>query len=696
MTEQVTLLLGFHAHQPVGNFPWVIDEAVLRCYRPFLEVAERHPKIRFSLHISGWLLEVLGKKYRAEISRIKRMIERGQVEMIGGGDTEPVLAAIPERDRRAQLAAMNARLRRTFGVQPHGVWLTERVWESTIVPALVASGARFTAVDDYHFLAAGLDQRALSGYFTTEESGHRLDIFPISQALRYWIPFTRARTVIARLAAMPAGSCAMYFDDLEKFGVWPDTYAAVYRRGWLESFFAGLEASGSLATSTFGEFHRHNASRGLVYMPTTSYLEMNAWTLPARAGRRLEQIARRAEQAGTLELDKGLLRGGIWKNFLTKYPEANWMHKRVEQASERFHRLPRTKQSAQMRGALHRAQANDAYWHGLFGGVYLPFLRRSVYANLADIEVRLDAIWPRPAVEQRDIDLDGRQEIGLRGGTLFAAVRPPAGGGLCELTDYSLRHNFADVLARHEEAYHASIRNRLRRPRLLDRLTAAARRFAASNLKSIHERTPLKGRFKETDLEIDRTPRGLFIDTWHRASDASETLAYEPVTPGRKVPRVTLVARSGDLEATKVYRITGGAIEVRYAFKARRDITGEFTVALDVAMPSADGPRACYVVDRKRRAGGLAATIRGQSVKHISLRDAVLPGALELDVSQPCRLSTAPLWTVSRSESAYERIMQAATLTLAWPVALRAGLPFELLLQLRVKRSRKRNVGWRM
>jgi len=687
---KVTLLLGFHAHQPVGNFPWVIDQAVQRCYRPFLEVAERHPKIRFSLHISGWLLEVLDKKYRAEISRINRMIERGQIEMIGGGDTEPVLAAIPERDRRDQLAAMNARLRRTFGVKPRGVWLTERVWESTIVPALVASGARFTAVDDYHFLAAGLDQRALTGYFRTEESGQTLDIFPISQALRYSIPFTRARRVIARLEAMPAASCAMYFDDLEKFGVWPDTYAAVYRRGWLESFFAGLEASSSLTTSTFGEFHRHNASRGLVYVPTTSYLEMNAWTLPARAGRRLEQIARRAEQAGTLELDKGLLRGGMWKNFLMKYPEANWMHKRVEQASERFHRLPSAKQSAQMRGALHFAQANDAYWHGLFGGVYLPFLRRSVYANLADMEVRLDGIRPRPAVEQHDIDLDGRQEIALRGGALFAAVRPHDGGSLCELTHYPLRHNFADVLARHEEAYHASIRNRIRRPRLLDRLTAAARRFAPSTLKSIHDRTPLKGRFKESDLEVDRAPRGLFVDSWHGPAGSSETLAYEPLPTGRRLPRATLVARSNDLEVTKAYRIAGSASEVRYELKARRDVTGEFAVRLDLAMPSADGPRGWYVVDGKRRSGGLAATIRSQAVKRISLRDAVLPGALDLEISRGCRLSTAPLWTVSRSESAYEKIMQAATLTLSWPVTLREGLTFELMLTLRAKRTRKR------
>ena len=684
-SSPVTLLLGFHAHQPVGNFPWVIEDAVRRCYRPFLKIAERHPAVKFSLHISGWLLGVLAKKHPAEISRIKRMIARGQVEMIGGGDTEPVLAAIPEIDRREQLAAMAARLRRTFGVKARGVWLTERVWEPTVVPALAASGARFTAVDDYHFMAAGRDPEELNGYFTTEEAGQRLDLFPISQALRYAIPFKSAKSVITALEAMPPGACAIYFDDLEKFGIWPATYAAVYRKGWLEAFFAALQASPKLTTATFGEFHRRNPSRGLVYVPTTSYFEMNAWTLPTPGARRLEQLARDAIRAGRLEQDKAHLRGGIWKNFLTKYPEANWMHKRVEQASLRFHRLPRAEQSPAMRDSLHRAQANDAYWHGLFGGVYLPFLRRSVYAGLADLEARLDALQPRPPVEQRDIDLDGRREVALRGGKLFAVVRPPAGGELCELTDYSFHHNFADVLARREEAYHAKARRRARRSRKFARA-------GASPLRSIHERALFKPRFKASDLEFDRGPRGLFVDMWQRADGIREPLSY--LCSGRihstvhDVPRTTLVAQSGELEVVKDYRIARNAIEVTYTLTAQRESRGEFSIRLDVAMPSADGPRGCFVVDGKRRPGRLAATLSARDVQRVSLRDSVLPGSLDLQISSPCRLRTSPLRTVSRSEFGFEKIMQASTLTLAWPIALDEGKKLELRLRLHPVKAR--------
>ena len=36
---------------------------------------------------------------------------------------------------------------------------------------------------------------------------------------------------------------AVYFDDIEKFGIWPETYAWVYEQRWLEQFIEGVLAS---------------------------------------------------------------------------------------------------------------------------------------------------------------------------------------------------------------------------------------------------------------------------------------------------------------------------------------------------------------------------------------------------------------------------------------------------------------------
>jgi alpha-amylase/alpha-mannosidase (GH57 family) len=122
------LLLGVHAHQPVGNFSEVLQDAHQRCYRPFLHTLARYPGFRFAAHFSGWLLAELERDHPEDMALLRAMVDRGQVEMVGGGIAEPVLAAIPHRDRLSQLRAMNAHLAARYGAPPTGAWLTERVW----------------------------------------------------------------------------------------------------------------------------------------------------------------------------------------------------------------------------------------------------------------------------------------------------------------------------------------------------------------------------------------------------------------------------------------------------------------------------------------------------------------------------------------------------------------------------------------
>src|SRR5258706_12327688 len=188
MPRPLSLLFGVHAHQPAGNFPEVFERAHERCYKPFLEILHAYPDFRFSVHFSGPLLDYLFDRHPRDMELLEQMVARGQVEMFGAGDTEPVLASIPVRDRRGQLEKLSKKLEWRFGQRPHGAWLTERVWETTVVPALARSGIEYVTVDDYHFLCTGKPADELDGFFTTEEVGERLDLFPSSEQLRYRFP----------------------------------------------------------------------------------------------------------------------------------------------------------------------------------------------------------------------------------------------------------------------------------------------------------------------------------------------------------------------------------------------------------------------------------------------------------------------------------------------------------------------------
>lgn len=653
MANPVSLLLGVHAHQPVGNFLSVVDDAHVRCYRPFLHTLSRYPSFRFAVHFSGWLLEQLLERYPEDMQLLREMVERGQVELFGGGDMEPVLAVIPARDRIGQINALSDRLARWTQQRPHGAWLTERVWEATLVPALSDAGIQYVAVDDYHFLCAGKRVEELGGYYTTEEDGRTLDLFPISEALRYRIPFAQAQETvkfIEDLGGEGGHAAAIYFDDIEKFGIWPDTYNWVYERRWLEQFIEGVLGSTKIVTEHFSDHRRTARTRGIVYLPTTSYIEMNEWTLPAARAEAYAQLVSQEKAHGRYERDKAFLRGGIWKNFLSRYSESNWMHKRMLDLSARVAALPPRDRSGELTALLYQAQANDAYWHGLFGGLYLPHLRRAVYNAIVNLEARLDGLQPRPWLEERDLDLDGKAEIFLQNGILQAVVRDDADGAVIELDSYSLGHNFADTLSRRTEHYYSKFSG------------AQHAQAQHDGIASAHDRVRMKHEISAADIEPDARPRGLFVDSWSaQAGGSAAATDYERVeTTG---DAVRFRSRLGQANLEKRVELVHNRLTATYRFEPTH--TGRFETRIDLAMPSCDGVLGRYVHEG-RIPGGFGQRIELEALTTLALEDALLGGFVELLCSPPAHVVGQPHLTVSQSEDGFEKVMQAVTLTLVW------------------------------
>ena len=659
MSASVALLFGVHAHQPAGNFPHVLEEAHARCYRPFLEICYRYPQFRFALHFSGPLLDYLFRHHAGDMALLDRMVERGQVELFGAGDAEPVLAAIPNRDRLGQIAKLSQKLCSRFGRAPQGAWLTERVWEATVVPALADCGIRYVTVDDYHFLASGKSAAELDGYFTTEEDGRRLDLFPISETLRYRVPFALAEESVAYLEGLAReteSAAAIYFDDIEKFGIWPETYEWVYEKGWLRQFIERVLASGKIVTQTYAEYHDRVRTRGVIYLPTTSYIEMNEWALPTPAAHAYADLVEREKRSGSYGATKAFVRGGIWKNFVARYPEANWMHKRMLALSERLARLPSAQRTEKMHAMLYAAQANDAYWHGLFGGLYLPHLRRAVYAALLELERMLEQIDPRPASQCLDLDLDGIDELFLRTAELQAVVKLDGSAAMLELDAYALSQNFGDTLRRHAEHYHRRV------------LSGPAAAREGSGIASAHDRLDLKHDISAADLEADSAARTLFRDAWVDVNGGSRPLADYGL---RQVDGASAAfgAARGGVALQKEIALSGHCVSIGYRFSGAFDAAGVsvFESTVDIAMPSCDGPGAHYLY-RDVVTGGLGQPLDLEGMTELVLVDNFMGGSLTLRSNLPLGLCARPCYTVSQSEGGFEKIMQSVTLTLSWPL----------------------------
>jgi hypothetical protein len=451
----IRFAFGLHFHQPVGNFDYVFAQHVEDVYRPLLDALADREFLPVVLHVSGPLLDWLEQHESGYLDRLGRLVGDGRVELLLAGYYEPVLASLPRADRVEQIRWMHEAVRRRFGVDARGLWLTERVWEPELAADLADAGVRYALVDDRHFLVTGFASPQLHAPFWTESDGKRVALFPIDERLRYLVPFRppeESADYLRQLRAAGQG-LALLADDGEKFGGWPGTKEWVYGKGWLDRFMAaigGLIDQGEVVLSRLDDALESVPSGGLAYLPTASYREMEAWSLPPDGALRLARLESDLGPERVASPDGALIRGAHWRNFLVKYPESNRMHKKMMALSALARRAG---DPPAVRRAIGRAQCNDAYWHGVFGGLYLPHLRDAIWRNLAEAEAGLrrdeGLAW-----DVLDIDGDGYEEIWVHAPGFALLVAPARGGAVEEYTVFATGLNYANALTRRREAYH--------------------------------------------------------------------------------------------------------------------------------------------------------------------------------------------------------------------------------------------------
>lgn len=448
-------LFGIHCHQPTDNFHSVVNEAILKSYRPFFKVARHFKSFRFSVHFSGWLFEFI-RVHNGELFRwMQQMAADGQIEFFSGGFYEPILSAIPSQDRIDQVTKLNSYIQLHFNQTPRGLWLTERVWDSGLIGDMKQCGIDYMIVDDYHFISTGFDKNKLYGYYLSENGGEKMGLFPINKSLRYLIPFRGVQEATDYLSSLGSQqeSAAVLFDDGEKFGVWPKTYDWVYGSGWLEQFIQAVVSNESITATTYGEYFDAHHALGLAYLPPYSYYEMGEWSLYSHDAIAMEQI-KGDLTAYSQEEQAKFVKGSIWKNFLVKYYESNHIHKRTLELSALRHKV----NEDAFDDWLFKAQTNDVLWHGIFGGLYLPNLRDNAYRFIIEAEnIRYAEISPR--LEMSDFNMDSYTDLKFVCNAFIALFDSRLGGQMSELSLRDVCFNLQNTLARYEESYHEKILN---------------------------------------------------------------------------------------------------------------------------------------------------------------------------------------------------------------------------------------------
>lgn len=697
MSQPLRLVLVLHNHQPIGNFDGVFEQAYQDSYLPFLDVFEDYHGLPIGLHTSGSLIEWLEANHPEYLHRLARLVTEGRIEILGGPFFEPILTMIPGRDRVGQIRQYTKWLENRLGANVRGMWMPERVWEQSLTKDLVEAGMEYTILDDFHFKNAGWTEEQLHGYYLTEEDTRLLSVFPGSERLRYTIPFQEPHETIAYLHQVherQPGAIVLFGDDGEKLGTWPDTHDHVYKNGWLRRFFEALqENSDWLKVTTPAEALDSIGPLGQLYIPECSYREMTEWALPARQQNVYHDLAHQLQNEGKWDAVSQFARGGFWRNFKIRYPETGTMYARMQMVSRRLDEAQqdaarcdteeRCEKLEQAQTELYRGQCNCSYWHGAFGGVYLPHLRHAVYNHLIAADNLLDqregrglrdgdANWVE--LDTADYNLDARQEVRLASNRLVALIAPSEGAELYELDIRAICLNAGGTLARREEAYHRKV--------------LAGPDQTGGDVASIHDRVVFKQEGLDQMLQYDARCRNSLTDHFYdldvsrdavSRSEAREAgdfvgAAYEAKLRRKPERMQAVFTREGHVDGHPV-RLTkgvtldagGSTLEIAYLLEdLPTDRPLHFSTELNLAgLPAGADDRFFHTGDGQSFAQ-LGEPQDLTDVQELHLVDGWLGLDMGLTIDRPTSIWTYPLSTVSQSEGGFELVNQSIVVQPHW------------------------------
>lgn len=707
MSHNISLCLVLHNHQPIGNFDDVIEHAYQDSYLRFLDVFEPYDSLSLSLHTSGPLMLWLAEHHPEYVERVRALVAAGRIEIIGGPFYEPILTMLPSRDRVGQIRRYTSYLNDLFETSVEGMWMPERVWESALTSDIARAGIGFTVLDDFHFKAAGWSEDQLYGCYLTEENGSLLRVFPGSERLRYLLPFAAPEATIdyAREVADEHPDAVLVFgDDGEKFGTWPNTQEHVYEQGWLRRFFDVLTENQSwLTTSTLGNISEQKSPLGKVYLPDCSYREMTEWALPAQQQELFDEVTHELQDHERWGDISRFLRGGNWRNFRVRYEEANEMYSRMMQVSCRLQDARSaggdSATMAEIEDHLYRGQCNCPFWHGAFGGIYLPHLRNAIFNELITADNRLDELEHGQAqwidASSQDFNFDQRPEVRMANEQLIAYVAPSQGGMIYELDVRSVAHNLLATIQRRPEAYHRKV--------------LRGNVETEGDVASIHDRVVFKQEGLDQQLQYDKFPRKSFLEHFY-----DNDIAIDAIAGGQAMERGDFVAepyeaklrrasskvqlqlcRDGNawgvpFKITKAITIEAGSplLQIAYLLEGLpRD--RQFHMASEwnfAGMPSGADDRFFYNQSGEHL-GQLGTQLDLIDHQHLGLIDQWQGIDVFIGLDRPASIWTFPIQTVSQSEGGFELVHQSVCVMPHWLVQGDAEGKWSAQMQIRISNS---------
>ena len=141
-------------------------------------------KVKFSLFLDGPTIEVAAKSPRPLVfGKLRRAIEDGSLELLGGGYYDPMLPLFPTELQSMQLKKHSKLLWKHFGIEPSGYFNSSMVWEMEMTELLEKHRFEYALVQEASLQDALGRTTPVSGWYTVEDKGSIMRVVPVSQKL---------------------------------------------------------------------------------------------------------------------------------------------------------------------------------------------------------------------------------------------------------------------------------------------------------------------------------------------------------------------------------------------------------------------------------------------------------------------------------------------------------------------------------
>ena len=152
----------------------LLDKSFQTIYKPVIKYLYSHSSFPLSFAFSGPQIQYFKKRKNELITILRELVDRKQVEILGGAYNDPLLPLLNSADRNGQIDLLTSEIRQTFGKRPRGMTLFQDCWDSSLVNNIHTCGI------EYVILSSSLlpeNKRSFLPIFMSD-LGKNVDVFP--------------------------------------------------------------------------------------------------------------------------------------------------------------------------------------------------------------------------------------------------------------------------------------------------------------------------------------------------------------------------------------------------------------------------------------------------------------------------------------------------------------------------------------